>query len=252
MSEGTRIDSENKNSSIVDPKRKRNIESPEDILRNTKLTRITQFKELIHQEAEMEEIKSMLSDMMLEIKEIKRNQIEQQRKMEEILEENKKMKEYSSKLEEKIEKLDMKIENLEKEKKRNNLIITGITPKAKDNQTLRFELEDFIRGALKIETKIRNAKRIGNTTCMVEMENWEEKLKILKVKSNLKNRREAKIYINNDLTDKEKEIQKSIRSREKEEREQGNRTKIGYKNLMINDKKWVWSNSLAKLIEPKN
>lgn len=53
---------------------------------------------------------------------------------------------------------------LQREKKINNWIIVGYEPQIKNNHELRHELEEgpFNRKALKVEAKIKNAKKIRN------------------------------------------------------------------------------------------
>ena len=43
-------------------------------------------------------------------------------------------------------------------------------------------------------------------------------------------------FIDNDMTKTEREIQKALRSRAKEEREKGNTAKVGYQKILINKK----------------
>ena len=61
------------------------------------------------------------------------------------------------------------------------------------------------------DAKIKNAYQIQNKIYLIELENFAEKLEILKNKMKLKNTKYSKVYINSDLTKKEREIQKKIR-----------------------------------------
>ena len=56
-------------------------------------------------------------------------------------------------------------------------------------------------------------------------------------KNTLKDKR---LFIDNDLTKKEREIQKNIKDIAKAEREQGAKVKIGYRKVKINDKTFIW------------
>lgn len=154
-------------------------------------------------------------------------------------------------MEAKMEKLDTKVEKLEKEKKRNNLIIVGYEPQTSNNYELKHELENFNREVLRVEPKVRSDRKLNNRTCKIEMENWEEKIKILNSKSKLRLLKDKRIYINNDLTDREKEIQKQLREIEKKERNKGNSTKLGYRKLTINGIIWEWDERKQELIKPK-
>lgn len=46
-------------------------------------------------------------------------------------------------------------------------------------------------------------------------------------------------YIDDDMTNKEREIQAVLRKRAREEREKGNTVKVGYQKIMINNQ---WEN----------
>ena len=49
------------------------------------------------------------------------------------------------------------------------------------------------------------------------------------------------MYIDNDLTRKEREVQREIRKIALEEKGKGNKTKIGYRRVRINDEMYVWN-----------
>ena len=60
---------------------------------------------------------------------------------------------------------------------------------------------------------------------------------------------------NADLTKKEIKIQSKIREIAKEERNKGNRIKIGYKKLTINGKEWKWDeneNNVKEIMSNQN
>jgi len=54
----------------------------------------------------------------------------------------------------------------------------------------------------------------------------------------MRKKRELKerIFIDDDLTKKEREIQDHLREKTKEEKRKGNRAKIGYAKVWVNDK----------------
>lgn len=67
----------------------------------------------------------------------------------------------------------------------------------------------------------------------MQVEKWEDKVKIMKAKSIL---REQKVYIENDITVDERRIQAIILSRARVEKDKGNIVKTGNKNICINGK----------------
>lgn len=69
--------------------------------------------------------------------------------------------------------------------------------------------------------------RCKNAIIVVTMKSMEEKRRIMKQKSKL----EKGVYIDDDLTRKEREIQQHIRRLARERKEKGEYIKIGYKKL---------------------
>jgi hypothetical protein len=53
-------------------------------------------------------------------------------------------------------------------------------------------------------------------------------------KSKLKERKDERMYIDDDLTNEERETQKKLREEAREERDRGKSVKIGYRKIQIN------------------
>jgi len=60
-----------------------------------------------------------------------------------------------------------------------------------------------------------------------------------------------RIFIDDDLTKKEREIQNHLREKAKEERRKGNRAKIGYAKIWVNDKCYWWNAREKRLTEER-
>lgn len=148
----------------------------------------------------------------------------------------------------KIEEIENKLERYEKERRKNNIVVNGIKVDTDNEEVLKEGIVKFIKEEMKIDVKVKSMYKIGPEACVVAINSWEEKLEILKNKYKLKG---TKVYINNDLTKKERQIQIEISRTAKLENENGNRTRIGYQKLTINGKQWVWNKTEAKL-ETKN
>ena len=52
--------------------------------------------------------------------------------------------------------------------------------------------------------------------------------------------KDKRLFIDNDLTKKKREIQKNIKDIAKAERGQGAKVKVSYRNVKINDKTFIW------------
>lgn len=202
------------------------------------------MSEMMHM---MKTLMNTNGEIMNEIKEIRKEQISYKQELEKIREENKSLRE-------EIKLLKLKTESMDKERRRNNIIVTGLEMDSKN------EMKDIIEGVIKeelqVEAKIKKVTGLGKRTCLVELESEVNKIDIMKNKNKLRNMKGAKVYINNDLTVEERKIQKIIREVEVEEKRKGNKTKVGYKKLFINDAEWKWDAHKEKLVntmsKPKN
>lgn len=105
-----------------------------------------------------------------------------------------------------------------------------------------------------IETKtIRNKEKIQT---LAKVENWEQKLAIMRNKGKLKNVHD-KVYIDDDLTAAERNVQKKIRERGRQEKANNKRIKKAYQKIKIDDKWYKWEEESSMLVqvkdgEPKN
>lgn len=139
-----------------------------------------------------------------------------------------------------------KIERTEKEKIRNNLVVTGFEAGTDDEDELKGTMESFIQRELQVEVKVRKAYKIGQRRQILEMQGWNDKLKILGEKRKLKG---TKIFIDSELTYREREIQRKIREIAKKERDGGATVKVKYMKLEINGRVLNWDDREKRLKE---
>lgn len=140
-----------------------------------------------------------------------------------------------------VQDLKARIEKQEKDKKRNNIIIKGW--EMKNTKMAETEVENFIHNSLQISVKVKNAFTIGKQEekkiTVAEITSFTEKLAIMKNKARL---RGNNIYIEDDLTKQEQQIQTAIKKVAREEREKGKKTQIGYRKLKVDNVQYEWSN----------
>lgn len=215
---------------------------------------------------EMDEIKKMFTDLKNDIKEIKmeiKEDINEMKKdmqavrrdikqnNEEIIylrEEITRMKqEWDMEKEDLLNQLKSsqhKIEKMEKNQIRNNLVVTGIPTNSNSEKELSEKIKNVLETELKIKTTVKRAHRIGENRCILEMPEWSEKLKVLKAKKNLKGK---DIYIDSELTSKEREIQNKIRDRANIGKNNGSTVRVGYQKLVIDGAILKWDPKEQKL-----
>jgi hypothetical protein len=69
----------------------------------------------------------------------------------------------------------------------------------------------------------------------VKLNNVPDKEEIMKNRKRLSTLENQKVFMNDDISKWEKEIQENIRKKVKEELTPGNRVKMGFQKLIIND-----------------
>lgn len=238
-------------SSTDENKRKRDgKDDTETFLTRCKKTPRTPIKgKTYDKDKNMEEL---MRQMMEEIKAIRQENKVFREELIEIKKENIVLKAELTEMRKKIEDMtavEWKLEKLEREKRKNNIVITGLKLGPCDAQNMSMEIEKFIKETVKIETQVKNAYLTkGNKLIIAEMENFNKKVDIMKNKHMLRNIKGGNIYIDSDLTAKEREVQKVIRDKAKEQRREGKEVKPGYQKLEIDGTLWIWDNKVKQLI----
>lgn len=212
------------------------------------------------------EIKNMLSNILTELKELRkqsdefRNEAkkdiealtEEIRNIDKKLEDkcatldnrikivNNQTNEKSKQLEEKIKTLEDMEERRQRSEKKNNIII-----KSKEfDKVMGSSMDTKVKEILnKIDYKEKyiRASYVGKDRSekglvRVEFNRFEDKIFIMRNKNKLKGQ---DCFIDSDLTKMEREIQANLRQRAREERVKGNTAQVGYQKIKINDQ---WEN----------
>jgi hypothetical protein len=97
---------------------------------------------------------------------------------------------------------------------------------------------------------VKEAFKINKDKMMLaKIESWEQKKNIILNKSNLKERKGKRMYsyIDDDLTNEERKIQKKLREMDREEKDRGKRLKIEYRKIQLNGEWFIWDEGEDKL-----
>src|SRR5580765_2951986 len=146
----------------------------------------------------------------------------------------------------KIRKLKKAMEDRERKERRNNLIIKGLE---KEKKNIYETTREFLKKEFGVTDGVKRLQAVGKEgkeMIIVEMNSWEEKEEIMKEKKKLGSRR---VYIDHDLTMEEREVQRKLRERAREEKMEGRRVKVGYRKIEIQGKRYVWSAERSEIIE---
>lgn len=214
-------------------------------LRSKLVPRSPEKEENKEMEQVLKELKGMRTDMVKGFKDcndqneaLKTELAKVNRELQQIKEEMKtkelEWQKEKKELKTRVVKLEEKIEEMEKHKKKNNIIIKNI--KIPDEK-VREQTTEFFKQQLGVNAEVEDAFKINRDVILVKMTGWEEKMKIMRSKNNL---RGTDIYIDNDMTKKEREIQRKLRQIAKEEIEKGNKATVKYKKLVVNNKTYNW------------
>jgi hypothetical protein len=94
-----------------------------------------------------------------------------------------------------------------------------------------------MKAELEVEVRVKEMYKInGGKMIVAELESWGEKRKVMENKRKLREKKGKRVYMEHDMTKKERDTQKKLRTLAKEEREKGLRVKVGYKKIWIEGK----------------
>jgi len=92
------------------------------------------------------------------------------------------------------------------------------------------------------------AREEGREMVIIQMESWERK-EIMRRKKTLGSR---EIYIDNDLTQEESEMQRKLRDIARGEKADGRRAKVGHRKIEIEDQMYVCNKEENRIVKKRN
>lgn len=228
--------------------KRRNEEELEDAAKRSKRTQRTPGKHRNGGEDKMDLMMRMMRELMDDTREIKTNQEKYQEEFSKLRTENEQLKMENAEIKRELLNMRTGLERVERSSVRNNIIIRGLQIDTNNRSELKKDMEKFIKEKLNLQVQIGDAIRVGPKTCKIEMENSQEKQKIMENKSKLKNLKE-RVFIDNEPTKSELEIQQRIWDEIKEKNIKGKNVRVGYQKAVIDGKEWKWDRTEEKLKE---
>lgn len=147
-------------------------------------------------------------------------------------------------LQERIHYLERKEESRDKEARRNNIVIHGITV---DRDEGKEKIEEILREQLDVDVGIVEAFPIGKTdrkknsiSVLAKLSSDRDKKTVMKYRHKLNG---AEMYITHDRTVREREIQRKIMRIADEEERNGKIVRVGYRKLQVNETHYVWKDN---------
>lgn len=230
--------------------RKRRCEEQERFERSKKTMR-TPTKPSNKQEDKLDMIVRIMQELKVDLKnEIQQVRADQKLYAEEIIklkEENAALRKENEIIKEELIEIKGNIEMIEKEKRKNNVVLSGLDIKTNNNSILKEEMESFIKRHLGMDIEIKNTHKIGEKHCLIGLKNGEDKIKLMQNKHKLREIKENKIFLNNDMTKQERRIQRELRRIARSEREKGKLVKTGYNKIIVNGEEWRWNDRKGEI-----
>lgn len=155
-----------------------------------------------------------------------------------------KLEEENKSLKIKQDEMENRIEAMERREKRNNIVISGL----QTDNAIRDSIESLFSEITVRKIEINDAFKIGKNKVLVKMRNFDEKLIVMKNKIKLNNGKAEKIYLDDDLCNKDRQIQFKARQLAKERKNEGQRVKVGFKKVKINDSWHYWNEKTEKFV----
>lgn len=208
------------------------------------------LREIGEMRKQMDKMQEQMNENMTEqIGQLRREMLEERKAREEETQREREMWQEEKKvLEERILELEVINEKKERENRRNNIVIKGADWKP---EVSKLEVNEFLKESLKMEVEVQNIRTLNtnrNRKLVIgEVNRWEIKGEIMKRKKGLP----KGIFIEDDLTRKEREVQSFLRNLAKEERQKGIDTWVGYMKIRMGTKWYKWNERTKKLEEDR-
>lgn len=199
-------------------------------------------------------MKQMKTDLTNEIHQIREDHRVFAEEVGKLKLENAKLKNENKEIREELEEVKLTVERLDKERRKNNVVINGLKIDVEDKTTLKSYIEKFMEQKLGVLLQLRETHRLGEKTCLITMKNENDKEQVMRNKHKLRHYKEAAVFIDNDMTKQEREIQGHMRRFEREERNRGKHVRRGYNKVNIEGEDWKWDRRRQEMIKtsPKN
>lgn len=211
------------------------------MFKKSKKITITPEKGASSDESKLDKLMEMMKGLVTQVQHIEGKQDKYMEEMKGIKLENEEIKKENEELKKEIRSVKRRLDRIEGIDRRKNAVMQGLKLDTSDQDQLKIVVEDIIKKYMEIQIEIKAVKYLGPKTCLIELKNTDDKIKIMKNKSKLREYKEQNIYINDDMTKEEREIQEKIRRKAKEERTKGKTVKIGYQKLLVQGEQWRWN-----------
>ena len=149
--------------------------------------------------------------------------------------------------------LENRIEQLERKQKRSNIIITGLQT---NNRPIKSCVEQLFQEQIDRNITLADAHLIrmksGSTKIIATMSCMEFKNTVMKNKMKLSKEGPTKIFVTDDLTKKEEEIQFKAREFARAMKTKNKEATVAYRRVYVNNVPHVWDELTQEFVSRKN
>lgn len=140
----------------------------------------------------------------------------------------------NTKLKAQNDKISRRLFHLERDQRRNNIIVTGIEARsaAEAHQIIKSVINPS-KGSNVELSNVRVLKTASGTKVIATCRSLEEKLHIMRQKKHLRGPKGNPVYVSDDLTPEDSEIQFQARLQAKRMRNEGKDVQIGFGRLRV-------------------
>lgn len=129
-----------------------------------------------------------------------------------------------------LDEAEWEEEKKERRARKRRVIIKGLTLLRAGRR--KVELEQWLKDTLGLEVRVEKLDRLQGATWRVEFESWDSKMELLEKKEKL-NKLRWGVWIADDLTDRQLEIQAWLEEQAAAWRSRGYNAKAGYQKLWV-------------------
>lgn len=151
--------------------------------------------------------------------------------------------------EERMRRLEIEEDKRRRERRKRNIVIRGVRAKEEGLEGLKKEVEEVMRTTAP-DAKVVEFRRIaagtreGGEMVWVSLESVEDKIRVMKGKGRLRDRKE---WISDDLTERERRTEWLLRRAADRRRREGKSVRMGYMKLWEEGELWIWDEVKEKL-----
>lgn len=150
------------------------------------------------------------------------------------------IRKYLAEIPENLSKNEWEWEMRERKNRKKNLVIKGLRGVGKG---IKDEVRGIIKNYLRMDIYIERIRVMGGGI-LVELQSMENKVMIMKRKGMLKG---VDIWIKDDYTVREKQVQDWLEKLGEEERILGHEVKVGYQKVKVDEDWYVWGEREGRL-----